>query len=181
MGSTQARNSHQLHGKCVCMYRVSQKKWAVAFFYYFPSKTAMTTIVTPLERRRAGKSFKKKKIFKKCFNSILRYLSWFLFFCFYNQNLVCIRKEQGPMLVNKQLGYKNNSNLANDVEIDEGYRQKKNYSFKSLFSLFSYEMFGCLFTLLNSDLKIWSVWYTIKISFNKKAHFFWLTRYLPPR
>ena len=50
------------------------------------------------------------------------------------------------MLVNKQLGYKNNSNLANDVEIDEGYRQKKNYSFKSLFSLFSYEMFGCLFT-----------------------------------
>ena len=39
------------------------------------------------------------------------------------------------MLVNKQLGYKNNSNLANNVEIDEGYRQKKNYSFKSLFSL----------------------------------------------
>ena len=29
------------------------------------------------------------------------------------------------MLVNKQLGYKNNSNLANSVEIDEGYRQKK--------------------------------------------------------
>jgi len=29
------------------------------------------------------------------------------------------------MLVNKQLGYKNNSNLANNVEIDEGYRQKK--------------------------------------------------------
>ena len=49
------------------------------------------------------------------------------------------------MLVNKQLGYKNNSNLANSVEIDEGYRQKKNYSFKSPFSLFSYEMFGCLF------------------------------------
>ena len=65
-----------------------------------------------------------------------------------------IRKEQEPMLVNKQLGYKNNSNLANNVEIDEGYKQKKNYSFKSLFSLFSYEMFGCLFTLLNSDLKI---------------------------
>ena len=64
------------------------------------------------------------------------------------------------MLVNKQLGYKNNSNLANNVEIDEGYRQNKNYSFKSLFSLFlamiSSEMFGCLFTLLNSDLKIWS-------------------------
>ena len=58
------------------------------------------------------------------------------------------------MLVNKQLGYKNNSNLANNVQIDEGYKQKKNYSFKSLFSLFSYEMFGCLFTLLNSDLKI---------------------------
>ena len=52
------------------------------------------------------------------------------------------------MLVNKQLGYKNNSNLANNVEIDEGYKQKKIYSFKS------YEMFGCLFTLLNSDLKI---------------------------
>ena len=50
------------------------------------------------------------------------------------------------MLVNKQLGYKNNSNLANNVQIDEGYKQKKNYSFKSLFSLFSYEMFGCLFT-----------------------------------
>ena len=150
----------------------------------------MTTIVTPLERGQAGKSFKKKFFFKKCFNSILRYLSWFLFFCFYNQNLVCIRKEQGPMLVNKQLGYKNNSNLANDVEIDEGYRQKKNYSFKSLFSLFSYEMFGCLFTLLNSDLKIWSAWFRYficvltqykkpqgSISFNKKAHFLWLTRY----
>ena len=38
-------------------YRVSQKKWAVAFFYYFPSETAMTTIVTPLERGRAGKSY----------------------------------------------------------------------------------------------------------------------------
>ena len=58
------------------------------------------------------------------------------------------------MVVNKQLGYKNNSNLANNVEIDEGYRQKKNYSFKSLFSWFCYEMFGCLFTLLNSDLEI---------------------------
>ena len=29
------------------------------------------------------------------------------------------------MLVNKQLGYENNSNLSNNVEIDEGYRQKK--------------------------------------------------------
>ena len=69
-----------------------------------------------------------------------------------------MRKEQGPMLVNKQLGYKNNSNLANNVEIDKGYRQqKKIIAFKSLFSLFSLfssEMFGCLFTLLNSDLKI---------------------------
>ena len=54
------------------IYRVSQKKWAVSFFYYFPSKTAMTTIVKPLERGRAGKSFKKKYFFKKsilrCFN-----------------------------------------------------------------------------------------------------------------
>ena len=95
------------------------------------------------------------------------------------------------MLVNKQLGYKNNSNLANNEEIDKGYRQKKNYSFKSLFTLFSYEMFGCLFTLLNSDLKIWSAWFRYficvltqykkpqgSISFNKKAHFFWLTRYI---
>ena len=69
-----------------------------------------------------------------------------------------MRKEQGPMLVNKQLGCKNNSNLANDVEIDEGYRQKKNHSFKSLFSLFlamiSFEMFGCLFTILKKILKI---------------------------
>ena len=51
-------------------------------------------------------------------------------------------------------------------------------------------MFGCLFTLLNSDLKIWSAWFRYficvltqykkpqgSISFNKKAHFFWLTRY----
>jgi len=95
------------------------------------------------------------------------------------------------MLVNKQLGYKNNSNLANNVEIDKGYKQKKNYSLKSLFSMFSYEMFGCLFTLLNSDLKIWSAWFWYficiptqckkpqgSISFNKKAHFFWLTRYI---
>ena len=98
------------------------------------------------------------------------------------------------MLVNKQLGYKNNSNLANNVQIDEGYKQKKNYSFKSLFSLFSffsYEIFVCLFTLLNSDLKIWSAWFRYFIyvltqykktqgciSFNKKAHFFWLTRYV---
>ena len=49
------------------------------------------------------------------------------------------------MLVSKQLGYKNNSNLANNVQIDEGYKQKK---------IIAYEMFGCLFTLLNSDLKI---------------------------
>ena len=34
------------------------------------------------------------------------------------------------MLVNKQIGYKNNSNLANHVKIDEGYMQKKIYSFK---------------------------------------------------
>ena len=65
------------------------------------------------------------------------------------------------------------------------------YSFKSLFSLFSSEMFGCLFTLLNSDLKIWSAWFRYficvltqckkpqgSISFNKKAHFLWLTRYI---
>ena len=54
-------------------------------------------------------------------------------------------------------------------------------------------MFGCLFTLLNSDLKIWSAWFRYficvftqykkpqgSISFNKKAHFFWLTRYFQP-
>ena len=51
-------------------------------------------------------------------------------------------------------------------------------------------MFGCLFTLLNSDLKIWSAWFRYficvptqctqpqgSISFHKKAHFLWLTRY----
>ena len=63
-------------------YQVSKKKWAVAFFFYFPSKTAMTTIVTPLERGRAGKSFKKKIFFKTFFNSILRYFSWFCSFVY---------------------------------------------------------------------------------------------------
>ena len=60
--------------KCriVSLYRVSQKKWAVAFFYNFPSKIAMTTIVRPLERGQAGKSFKKTFFFKR---SILRCLN----------------------------------------------------------------------------------------------------------
>ena len=48
------------------------KKVSRSFYYYFHSKTAMTTIVTPLERGRAGESFKKNSIFKK---SILRCLN----------------------------------------------------------------------------------------------------------
>ena len=96
----------------------------------------MSTIVTPLERGRAGKSFKKKSFFKK---SILRCLNQYSNFPdmqirFWLQDF--IRKEQETMLVNKQLGYKNNSNLANNVQIDEGYKQKKIIALSHCFPCF---------------------------------------------
>ena len=65
----------------------------------------------------------KTKISKFFFLKCLNQYSNFPEMKSYDQNLVCIRKEQGLMLVNKLLGYKNNSNLANNEEIDEGYRQ----------------------------------------------------------
>ena len=55
--------SHHYSGKQ--KYTGSAKRSEPQFFLnYFPSKTALTTIVTPLERGRAGKSFKKKKFSK---------------------------------------------------------------------------------------------------------------------
>ena len=51
-----SRKKSKNHEYLPTIYRVSTKKWPIAFFFNFLSKTAMTTIVTPLERGRSGKS-----------------------------------------------------------------------------------------------------------------------------
>ena len=56
------------------------------------------------------------------------------------------------MLVDKQLGYENNSNLANNVEIDEGYRQKKKMIALRPFLVFSLFLCCCFLIKLSPFL-----------------------------
>ena len=99
-------NGEKKHEKarkaCITYIPGQPKKVSCSFLFSFP---AMTTIVTPLERGRAGKSFKRKSFFKKSILRCLNQYSNLPDIKSYNQNLVCIRKEQVPMLVNKQLKF----------------------------------------------------------------------------